>query len=229
VRCPRILLADDAPEVRALLSLVLGRAGADVRLATSGSDALVLVQQADAADAPFDAILLDREMPRLDGAATETRLRARGCTAPILVLDKPTRPDAVLATVARCLAAGIEAGAFGFERGVLAARGVRERMENLAARFAEGLPERASALEGALAQGDVGEVSAIAQQLEDVAGTYGFMAPEQFRGEVSATTDIYGLGATALLATAVLAESITLCQTSRASAGRPIRFSVSAR
>jgi CheY-like chemotaxis protein len=174
MRCPRILLADDAPEIRALLALVLGRAGADVRLAVSGAEALALWQEADAADAPFDAIVLDREMPGLDGDATETRLRARGCAAPIVVLDKPTRPDAVLAVVARCLVAGVDAGEFRFESGVLSARGLRERVESLAARFAEGLPERARALEGALAQGDVGEVSAIAQRLEDVAGTYGF-------------------------------------------------------
>ena len=184
MRCPRILLADDAPEVRALLALVLGRAGADVRLAESGADALALVQQADAADTPFDAILLDAEMPGLGGAATETRLRARGCTAPILVLEKPTRPDALLAAVARCLAAGVAAGAFGFERGVLAARGVRERVESLAARFAEGLPAHASALEGALAQGDVGEVSAIAHRLEDVAGTYGFAGVAEAAAEL---------------------------------------------
>jgi len=194
VRCPRILLADDAPEVRALLSLVLGRAGADVRLAESGADALALVQQADAADTPFDAILLDREMPGLDGPATETRLRARGCTAPILVLEKPTRPEVLVAVVARCVAAGVEAGTFGFERGVLSARGMRERMENLAARFVEGLPARASALEGALAQGDVGEVSAIAQRLEDVAGTYGFAnvaeAAAELDRDVAAAADL---------------------------------------
>jgi CheY-like chemotaxis protein len=184
MRCPRILLADDAPEVRALLALVLGRAGADVRLAESGADALELAQQADAADAPFDVILLDADMPGLDGAATETRLRARGSAAPTLVLERPTRPDAVVAAVARCLAAGVAAGAFGFERGVLAARGVRERMEHLAARFAEGLPAHASALEGALAQGDVGEVSAIAQRLEDVAGTYGFTGVAEAAAEL---------------------------------------------
>jgi len=172
VRSPRILLADDAPEVRALLSLVLGRAGADVRLAASGADALDLVQQADAADAPFDAILLDGELPGV--AAMEPRLRARGCTAPVMVLQKPTRPDALLAALARGLAAGLEAGAFGFERGVLATRGVREGIETLAARFAEGLTADASALEGALAHGDAAEVSAIAQRLEDVAGAYGF-------------------------------------------------------
>src|SRR5262245_24691494 len=168
MRSPRILLADDAPEVREMLSLVLGRAGADVRLAASGAEALALVQEADHADAPFDAILLDGSMPGLDGAAIEKRLRARGCTAPILVLDKPTRPEVLVAAVARCVAAGVEAGTFGFEQGVLSGRGMRERMENLAARFVEGLPARAKALEGALAEGDVREVSAIAQRLEDV-------------------------------------------------------------
>ena len=182
MRSPRILLADDAPEVRALLSLVLGRAGADVRLAGSGADALDLVQQADAADASFDAILLDGELP--GAAALESRLRARGCSAPVLMLEKPLRPDALLAALARCLAAGLEAGAFGFERGVLAARGVREGIETLAAHFAEELPAQATALEAALAHGDADQVSAIAQRLEDVAGAYGFAGVAEAAAEL---------------------------------------------
>src|SRR4030095_5699835 len=164
MRSPRILLADDAPEVRALLSLVLGRAGAGVRRPASGAEALDLVQEADAADAPFDAILLDGELPGV--TAMEPRLRARGCTAPVMVLQKPTRPEALLAALARCLASGLEAGAIGFQRGGLAARGARAGSETLAARFAEGLPADASALEGALAHGDAREVAAIARRLE---------------------------------------------------------------
>ena len=185
MRSPRILLADDAPEVRALLALVLGRAGADVRLAESGADALAIVQAADAADTPFDAILLDAELPGLDGAAPATRLRARGCSAPILVLQKPIRPDALLAVIAGSLETGVEAGAFRFERGALAARGMREGIERLAARLADDLPARANALEGALEGGDVGTVSAIAQRLEDVAGAYGFAGLAEAAAELA--------------------------------------------
>lgn len=195
MRCPRILLADDAPEVRALLSLVLSKAGADVRLAENGIEALAEVQRADAADTPFDAILLDMGMPELDGWATAAQLRARGCQAPILavtahgerddidrcrhagcdeVLVKPVRPETLIAVVALRLASGVEAGEFGFERSVLSARGVREGVEQLSARFAERLPERARALEGALAAGDVAEVSALAHRLKGTAGAYGF-------------------------------------------------------
>jgi CheY-like chemotaxis protein len=184
MRSPRILLADDAPEVRALLALVLGRAGADVRLAETGAEALALVQAADADDTPFDAVLLDAELPG-DGEATASRLRARGCTVPILVLRKPMRPDALLAAIAGSLETGVEAGAFRFERGALAARGMREGIERLAARLADDLPARASALQGALEGGDVGTVSAIAQRLEDVAGAYGFAAVAEAAAELA--------------------------------------------
>lgn len=184
MRSPRVLLADDAPEVRALLALVLGRAGADVRLAASGAEALELAQWADAHDTPFDVIVLDPEMPGIDATATTARLRARGCAAPIVVFAKPPRADELLSTIARCLEVGIEAGAFRFERAALAARGVRERVETLAARVAEGLPAQASALEGALAEGNVGEVAAIAQRLEDVAGTYGFAGVAEAAAEL---------------------------------------------
>ena len=193
MRCPRILLANDAPEVRALLALVLGRAGADVRLAETGFQAVALVQSADAAEEPFDAIILDTDLPGLDGTATAARLRARGCTAPILVLQKPMRPDALLTAIALCLSAGVDAGALGFQQSVLSARGVRDSIEKLAARFAEELPARASALEGALAEGDVGGVTAIAQRLEEVAGAYGFAGVAEAAAELDGELAAAGL------------------------------------
>jgi CheY-like chemotaxis protein len=212
VRCPRILLADGAPEVRALLGLALSRAGGDVRAAADGAEALALAQRADAEDAPFDAVLLDAELPAPDAATVATRLRARGCATPILavtapgaagdaercrragcdeVLVRPLPPARVVQALARHLAA--RAGLVRLDPAALAARGARDGLERLAAAFAEALPERAAALERALADGDGGAVAALAHRLEDTAGAYGFAGVATAAADLHASVAAAGL------------------------------------
>jgi two-component system response regulator MprA len=94
----RVLVADDDPPLRRMLSRVLGAEGFEVTLATDGSAALSAVERS----AP-DVIVLDVAMPGLDGVAVCRRLRARGLRTPILML---TARDAVPDRVA-----GLEAGA----------------------------------------------------------------------------------------------------------------------
>lgn len=206
MRCPRILVADDTPEVRALHALVLSRAGADVRLAGDGAEALALAQRADAADQPFDAVLLDVDMPLLDGCTVAMRLRARGFAAPIVavtacgtaedaercrragcdeVLVKPVTPERLVRTLARHLATCGDV--LRLEPASLAARRARDGVERLAVSFAERLPERAAALERALADGDHAAVAALAQRLEGTAGAYGFATVATAAGELHAS------------------------------------------
>ena len=59
---PRVLVADDDPQMRRLIRTVLEREGYDVHEAADGLDAL------DALDKGTpDLVLLDMGMPRLDG------------------------------------------------------------------------------------------------------------------------------------------------------------------
>lgn len=81
----RVLLADDGRDNQRLISIHLKRAGAHVELADNGLDGaprrLCTSADADArlaADAPFDVLLLDMQMPELDGYGTAARLRALG-------------------------------------------------------------------------------------------------------------------------------------------------------
>ena len=59
---PRILIVDDEPSVRSLLSLTFVRAGYEVRTAANADQAVDLC-----AAERFDAILSDVEMPGMDG------------------------------------------------------------------------------------------------------------------------------------------------------------------
>ncbi|MFF2194526.1 response regulator transcription factor [Streptomyces sp. NPDC058157] len=77
----RILVVDDEPAVREALRRSLAFEGYDVRTAVDGIDAL---DQA-ASYAP-ELIVLDIQMPRMDGLTAARRLRAGGSVTPILML-----------------------------------------------------------------------------------------------------------------------------------------------
>jgi two-component system, OmpR family, response regulator MprA len=94
----RILVVDDELAVRTALERALRLEGYDVELASDGIEALERLPEA----AP-DALVLDVLMPRMDGIAATTQLRARGDRTPILLL---TALDAVADRVA-----GLDAGA----------------------------------------------------------------------------------------------------------------------
>jgi len=94
----RILVVDDELAVRTALERALRLEGYDVELAADGVEALERLP-----DTEPDALVLDVLMPRMDGIAATTQLRARGDRTPILLL---TARDAVADRVA-----GLDAGA----------------------------------------------------------------------------------------------------------------------
>jgi DNA-binding response OmpR family regulator len=80
---PVVLVADDDPDILALVSFRLERAGYDVLGAHDGEEALRLAVE----HAP-DLAVLDVMMPKLDGYEVTTRLRQNGATRrmPIILL-----------------------------------------------------------------------------------------------------------------------------------------------
>jgi CheY-like chemotaxis protein len=79
-------LVEDDRDHQPLLSLMLRKAGSDVTLAENGEVAVDLARAARDADMPFDLIVMDLQMPVLDGVAATQRLRAEGFTNPIIAL-----------------------------------------------------------------------------------------------------------------------------------------------
>jgi PAS domain S-box-containing protein len=82
----RILVADDNEANRRLISLHLHRAGADVVMASDGQEVLDRNSEAIAEGRPFDAIIIDMQMPIVDGYDAVRQLRARGFTEPIIAV-----------------------------------------------------------------------------------------------------------------------------------------------
>ena len=79
----RVLVADDDPQMRRLIRGVLQRDGFEVVEAADGLDALEAVEQGG-----VDLVILDVDMPRLDGLGVLEELRAQVRTAclPVIVL-----------------------------------------------------------------------------------------------------------------------------------------------
>jgi len=65
----RVLVVDDNDANRQVLGGQLARAGFEAELVSDGAQALEALRAAHAADKPFDAALLDFQMPSMDGAA----------------------------------------------------------------------------------------------------------------------------------------------------------------
>ncbi len=80
----RVLLAEDGPDNARLIASLLRRSGALVTVVGDGSGAIHAVKR-DGAD-NFDLVLMDLQMPGVDGYEACTRLRALGFRAPIIAL-----------------------------------------------------------------------------------------------------------------------------------------------
>ena len=95
----RVLLAEDGPDNQRLISTVLRKANATVEVVENGRLAV------DAALAePFDVILMDMQMPEMDGYDAATLLREKGYGGPVLALTA----HALLEDRQRCLDAGCD-------------------------------------------------------------------------------------------------------------------------
>ncbi|MBN2021839.1 MAG: response regulator [Pirellulales bacterium] len=98
----RILLAEDNPDNQRLISLILERAGATVVVAADGNVATETALAARNRGEPFDVVLMDMQMPVLDGFGATRRLRDADYDGAIVALTA----NAMAGDRERCVEAG---------------------------------------------------------------------------------------------------------------------------
>ncbi len=98
----RVLFVEDGPDNQMLIKHLLTKAGASVQLADNGQIALDLIFGENAPT--FDVILMDMQMPVLDGYQTTAALRKQGHDLPIIAVTA----NAMSNDRDRCLKAGCD-------------------------------------------------------------------------------------------------------------------------
>jgi signal transduction histidine kinase len=98
----RILVAEDGMDNQRLLARVLEQAGAIAIFVADGAAAVETALNAERAEMPFDVVLMDMEMPVLNGYEATRQLRKAGYSCPIIALTA----YAIRGDREQCLAAG---------------------------------------------------------------------------------------------------------------------------
>ena len=100
----RILAIEDGPDNQRLIRHILERAGCEVVVAENGQVGLERALTAIDARHPFDAVLMDIQMPVLNGYEATRRLRLNGYQGPVIALTAHALPS----ERERCVAAGCD-------------------------------------------------------------------------------------------------------------------------
>ena len=93
---PRVLVVDDDADFRNVHAEILRDEGCEVELARDGEQALVML-----AFRPFDLLVTDWKMPRLDGASLIHWLRATESTLPVVMITGSDAESELPASVRR--------------------------------------------------------------------------------------------------------------------------------
>lgn len=99
-----ILVVDDLPDIRHLIGTMVSSAGARVSYASDGAEAVERYSLAQQAADGVDLIIMDVQMPTVDGLTASRQLREQGCQCPILALTAATMQG----ERERCLLAGCD-------------------------------------------------------------------------------------------------------------------------
>ncbi|MCA9212951.1 MAG: response regulator [Planctomycetales bacterium] len=98
----RVLIVEDGFDNQRLIRFVLEKAGADVTVAPNGKVGSELAIDQWQNHTPFEVVLMDMQMPVMDGYTASRRLREQNYSNPIIALTAATTPG----ERADCLAAG---------------------------------------------------------------------------------------------------------------------------
>ncbi|MBL4884382.1 MAG: response regulator [Planctomycetaceae bacterium] len=100
----RVLLVEDGPDNQRLVSYILKKAGAKVTLAANGKEGVEAAMLAVKEGKPFGVILMDMQMPVMDGYTATSTLRDGGYSGQIVALTA----HAMKHDIDKCLESGCD-------------------------------------------------------------------------------------------------------------------------
>ena len=104
----RILVAEDHDVNQALIGEMLTKLGYEYELAVDGAEAVAMIRKADMAEKQYDLVLMDLQMPFVDGVKATRMVRDHGIDANVLPIVALTA-NAFDQDVALCMDAGMQA------------------------------------------------------------------------------------------------------------------------
>lgn len=175
----RILIVDDNPAIRRFTEAMLTTMNAEIHMAADGKAALEL-----ALAQMYDLVLLDMDMPVMNGYETVRELRKAGYSGTVVAATGMTQPD----DEQKCLEAGCDRYIpKPFSRDQLAEliRSLRHEplysslahdrlMQSHIDEFVRSIPTRIRSLETLFASGDLDPLRIACRDLKGEAGTFGF-------------------------------------------------------
>lgn len=195
----RALLAEDFRDSGRLIELHLNHRGITTVWVEDGQQAVDAVAKAAEDGSPFDVVLMDMQMPVLDGYTATAQLRESGVTTPIIgltahamvgdrerclragcdaYLPKPVDFDALITRMAELCPAppgGRAPPSESTDKADAAAK-VAAIVAGFAKGFVAQLPSRLASVQEAWDAGDTAAVTPIVHRLAGSAGMYGFAA-----------------------------------------------------
>jgi len=201
----QVLLVDDGLDNQVLISTLLKRSGLQVDVVENGVQAIV-----KAFEKPFDLILMDMQMPVMDGYQATMKLREKGLTIPIVALTantmkehiqksldagcneylgKPFKKSELLSLVERYVDADE------LDKGATAENELKvlpeidsgdEEIMQLAARYLNNLPNRIAAIEEALQEKDWARLGSLAHKFRGSCTLFPAFVPPSFSLEGAA-------------------------------------------
>ncbi|MEE2674687.1 MAG: ATP-binding protein [Myxococcota bacterium] len=202
----RILVVEDGEDNQRIIAFLLEEAGASVSIANNGQVGVEQACRARDSNQPHDLILMDLQMPVMDGYEATRELRRVGIQTPIIALtafatsrdqenctragcndflSKPIEPERFLGTLERHLAHSRNPAATPADESarVVSTMAGNSRFAPLLTQYLARMPETIELIEEAWERGDSERLLRCVHQLKGAAGGYGFPQVTQLASE----------------------------------------------
>lgn len=197
----RVLLAEDSPDNQQLISLYVGKTGAEITVVDNGKEA---VEKALIED--FDLVLMDMQMPVMDGLTAITWLRNSGYQQPIVTLtanamkedrqrcfdagaddylSKPVDVDRFYKVLSMFLRPVERSSRIPLETVVAEELEEDPVFRKLVAKFMHTLPALMADLNRAVDANDWKQAAAVSHQLKGMGGGFGFPEITEIAGKLN--------------------------------------------